>query len=43
MSHANAALAPKARMRLARLIVEDGWSITAAAKLFMVSWPTARR
>ena len=43
MSHANAALTPKARLRLARLIVEDGWSVAAAAKLFMVSWPTARR
>ena len=43
MSHANAALTPKARLRLARLIVEDGWSVAAAAKLFMVSWPTAKR
>lgn len=43
MSHACAALTPKARLRLARLIVEDGWSVAAAAKLFMVAWPTARR
>ena len=26
MSHANAALTPKARLRLAELIVEDGWT-----------------
>ena len=26
MSHANAALTPRARLRLARLIVEDGWT-----------------
>ncbi|GER23508.1 IS481 family transposase [Zafaria cholistanensis] len=43
MSHANAALTPKARLRLAKLIVEDGWSISSAAKMFMVSWPTAKR
>ena len=27
MSHANAALTPRARLRLARLIVEDGWTL----------------
>jgi transposase InsO family protein len=43
VSHANAALTPKARLRLARLIVEDGWSPTVAAKMFMVSVPTARK
>jgi transposase InsO family protein len=43
VSHANAALTPKARLRLARLVVEDGWSVAAAAKMFMVSWPTAKR
>ena len=43
MSHANAALTPRARLRLAKLIVEDGWSPTAAAKMFMVSVPTARK
>jgi transposase InsO family protein len=41
VSHANAALTPKARLRLARLIVEDGWSPTVAAKMFMVSTVTA--
>ncbi len=43
MSHANAALTPKARLRLARLIVEDGWTPAAAAKMFLVSPPTARK
>ena len=43
MSHANAALTPKARLRLARLIVDDGWPPPAAAKMFMVSTVTARK
>ena len=43
MSHANAALTPRARLRMARLIVEGGWSPTTAAKMFMVSVPTARK
>ena len=43
MSHANAALTPRARLRLAKLIVEDQWSPTVAAKMFMVSVPTARK
>lgn len=43
MSHANAALTPRTRLRLARLIVEDGWTPSAAAKMFMVSTATARK
>ncbi|ROR73284.1 IS481 family transposase [Bogoriella caseilytica] len=43
MSHANAALTPRARARLARLIVDDGWSPTTAARMFMVSPNTARK
>ena len=43
MSHANAALTPKARLRLARLIVDDQWPVAAAAKMFMVSPVTARK
>ena len=42
-SHANAALTPRARLRLARLIVEHGWPIARAAERFQVSWPTAKR
>jgi transposase InsO family protein len=43
MSHANAALTPKARLKLARLVVEDGWSIARASERFQVAWPTAKR
>ena len=39
MSHANAALTPRARMRLAELIVEEGWPVAVAAKMFLVSPP----
>lgn len=41
MSHANAALTPRHRLRLARLIVEDGWPTSRAAEYFNVSWRTA--
>ena len=43
MSHANAALTPRARLRLAKLIVEEGWPVARAAERYDVSWPTARR
>ncbi|MDQ1128267.1 IS481 family transposase [Microbacterium sp. SORGH_AS_0888] len=43
MSHAHAALTPRARLRLARLIVEGGWPPSVAAKMFMVSPVTARK
>ena len=43
MSHANAALTPRARLRLARLVVDEGWSVASAARFFRVSWPTAAR
>lgn len=43
MSHANAALTPKARLRLARLVVEEGWKPSEAARMFMVSTVTARK
>ena len=43
MSHANAALTPRARLRLAKLIVEDRWTPSTAAKMFMVSPRTARK
>jgi len=43
VSHANAALTPRHRLRLARLIVEQDRSIVYAARLFNVSWPTAKR
>jgi len=43
VSHANAALTPRHRLRLARLIVEEGWSTSRAAEFFNVSWRTADR
>ncbi|TDD79464.1 IS481 family transposase, partial [Saccharopolyspora karakumensis] len=43
MSHPNATLTPRTRLRLARLIVEEGWTTTHAAKMFMVSAKTARK
>ena len=42
-SHANAALTPRARLRLARLVVEDGWPIPRAAERFEVAWRTAKK
>lgn len=41
MSHANAALTPRARLRLARLIVDHGWPPARAAERYDVSWKTA--
>ena len=43
MSHANAALTPRARLRLAQLVVNDGFTYAEAAKLFMVSPRTAKK
>jgi transposase InsO family protein len=43
VSHANAALTPRARLRLARLVVEQGWTCSVAAKMFMVCPRTAAK
>ena len=43
MTHANAALTPRARLRLARLIVDQDWACSMAAKMFMVAPRTARK
>ena len=43
MSHANAALTPRARLRLARLIVVHGWPPARAAERYDVSWKTAAK
>jgi transposase InsO family protein len=43
VSHANAAVTPRARLRLARLVVDQGWPIARAAERYDVSWPTAKR
>ena len=42
-THANAALTPRTRLRIARLVVDHGWTYTEAAKMFMVSPVTARK
>jgi transposase InsO family protein len=42
-THSNAALTPRARLRLARLIVEDKWSPARAAERYDVSWKTAAK
>lgn len=43
MSHANAILTPKATLRLARCIIDDGWSLRRSAERFQVSVTTAAR
>ena len=43
MAHVNAALTPRHRLRLGRLIVEDGWPPSRAAEFFHVSWRTASK
>ncbi|SFC45030.1 leucine-zipper of insertion element IS481, partial [Nocardioides terrae] len=42
-THANAALTPRARLKMARLIVDGGWKIPRAAERFDVSWKTAKK
>jgi hypothetical protein len=43
MSHANTALTPRQRLRVARLVVDHGWPVSRAAEQFNCSWPTAKR
>jgi DNA-directed RNA polymerase specialized sigma24 family protein len=43
VSHANAALTPRARLRLAQLVVEEKWTYQTAAKMFMVAPRTAKK
>jgi transposase InsO family protein len=42
-THTNAALTPRARLKIARLIVDHGWSPARAAERYDVSWRTARK
>lgn len=42
-THTNAALTPRARLRLAHLIVEQGWPPARAAERYDVSWRTAKQ
>jgi len=43
VSHANAAVTPGARLKVARLVVEHWLPITEVAARFQVSWPTVGR
>lgn len=43
MPHANAPLTERGRLRLARCVVEEGWSLRRAAERFQVSHNTAQR
>jgi transposase InsO family protein len=42
-THANAALTPRARFRLAQLVIDHGWSPARAAERYDVSWRTAKK
>jgi hypothetical protein len=42
-THSNAALTPRARLRLARLVVDHGWPPARAAERYDVSWKTAAK
>ena len=43
MSHPNAALTPRHRLIVARLVVDEGWPVSEVAARFQVSWPTVKR
>ena len=43
MSHPNAVLTPRHRLKVARLVVDEGWPISEVAARFQVSWPTVKR
>jgi len=43
MVHANACLTPKGRLRLASVIVDDGWTCARAAERFQCSTATAKK
>ncbi|GAB2648567.1 IS481 family transposase [Prescottella soli] len=43
MTHPNAALTPRHRLKVARLVVEEAWPISEVAARFQVSWPTVKR
>lgn len=43
MSHTNAALTPRHRLKAARLVIDDGYPIAEVAARFQCSWPTIKR
>jgi transposase InsO family protein len=42
-THSNAALTPRARLRLGQLVVDHGWPIARVAERYDVSWRTAAK
>ena len=43
MVHSNAALTPRHRLKVAKLVVEHGVPIAEVAARFQCSWPTVKR
>jgi transposase InsO family protein len=43
VSHANAALTPRARLKVAQLVIDRGVPIAEVAARFQCSWPTVKR
>jgi hypothetical protein len=43
VSHANAALTVRHRLKVAQLVVDQGYPISEVAARFQVSWPTVKR
>lgn len=43
MSHEKAVLTPRHRLKVARLVADDGYPISEVAARFQVSWPTVKR
>lgn len=43
VSHPNAALTPRHRLVVGRLVVDEGWTVSEFAARFQVSWPTVKR
>lgn len=43
MSHTNATLTPRHRLKVAQLVVDEHWPISEVAARFQVSWPTVKR
>ena len=42
-THSNAALTPRARLKMAKLIVDENWDVARAAERYDVSWKTAKK
>ncbi|WP_104118959.1 IS481 family transposase [Arthrobacter sp. B1805] len=43
MSHTNAALTPRHRLKVAQLVVDENWFVSEVAARFQVSWLTVKR